>query len=194
MRAAVRTLDALDGADARAANLLAFCDTDVVLRNPALLTILAGAALHHEPALLGEVRHGVNPEPDIQASFFVVRRDVYRRRDIAPLVHHGSPAYWLQRSIRRAGLSIVDFPGNRDAHLLHRGRSGVAAANEHRPRHPYASVVNRSPHFMRVPDGAAIWAAIEGRWAELLGPTAEDRLLELLAGRFAALGTVVLDE
>lgn len=188
MRAAVRALDRLDGDDPKAANYLIFCDSDVILREPALIGTLAGTALLHEPALIGEVRTGVNPQPDIQASFFVVRRDVHARRDIAPLAHHGSPAYALQRSIWDAGLPVVDLPLNRAGHLLHRGRAGVSAASLHHRSHAYASVANRAPHFMGVPDGEAIWRAVEERWSALLDPDAEPQLLVHLASRLSRLG------
>jgi len=194
MRAGVSALPRLEPPEVPRANLLLFCDPDVIFRDTATLGAIAGAAIAHSPALIGEVRAGVNPEPDIQASFFVVRRDVYARRDIAPIVHHGSPAYWLQRSIRRVGLPVVDFPSNRGGHVLHRGRAGVAAAHRYRTGHAFATVANRGPHYMGVPDGAAVWDAVEASHAHLLGPEAEAELLEVLARRLAALGTVSVED
>ena len=47
----------------------------------------------------GELRHNLYPYPEAQASFFAVRRDCYARSDIDPIVHHGAPAYFMQRSI-----------------------------------------------------------------------------------------------
>ena len=41
---------------------------------------------------------------------------------------------------------------------------------------------------MGVPDGPAIWAAVEARWADLLEPAGEPALLDHLAERFAVLG------
>lgn len=191
MRAGVRALDRIDGHTERPANQLLFCDADVALRDHSLFSSLAGLGAASRPALIGEVRVGVNPEPDIQASFLVVRRDIYARRDILPLVHHGSPTYWMQCSIRRAGLSIMDFPSNHGGYLLHRGRAGVAAASVHLPRHAYASVANRDPHFMGVPNGGAIWSAIEARWSALLDLTAEARLIDYLTERLSVLGRPV---
>jgi hypothetical protein len=126
-------------------------------------------------------------QPDIQASFFVVRRDVLARRDIAPLVHDGAPAYRMQRSIWDAGLPVVNLPTNHGGLILHRGRAGVEAAGRYRPRHEYAHVVS-SPHFMGVPDGARIWAEIEAAHGALLEPGAEDELVEVFAERFSTLG------
>lgn len=45
---------------------------------------------------------------------------------------------------------------------------------------------------MGVPDGAAIWSAIEARHAALLDVEAEAELLDVLAERFEARGTAEL--
>jgi glycosyltransferase involved in cell wall biosynthesis len=189
LRAGVRALDRVERGDPPPANLVLFCDTDVVFRAPGTLRALADVAVAHDAALVGEVRHGVNPAPDIQASLFVVRRDALARRDVAPLVHDGSPAYRLQRSIWDAGLTVVDFPSNHGGYVLHRGRAGVEAAGRYRPRHHYAGVTTTDAHYMGVPGGEAIWAAVEDHHAGLLEPGAEDRLVAVLAERFATLGT-----
>jgi len=186
MRAGIRALDDADnGIDPQLrSNMVLFCDADVVFRSPDTLGDLAAVFGATRAALAGEMRR-VHAYPDIQASFFAVRRDVYERPDIWPPVDHGSPAYWMQRSIQRAGLTVVDFPSNRGGHVLHRGRSGVAAARLFRPWHHYASVQSTTPHFMGVPDGERIWSEIEARHAPLLGPEGESDLLDLLADRFA---------
>jgi hypothetical protein len=189
MRAGVRALDHIEAGTERPANLLLFCDTDVVFRAPDALASLAGTALASRPALIGEVRIGVNPHPDIQASFFVISREVYARREVAPPVHDGSPGYRLQRSIFDAGLPVADVPTNHGGLLLHRGRAGVEAASRFRPGHHYAGLPNDEPHFMGVPDGGAIWTEIEQRHAALLEPPAEDELIDILAERFEELGT-----
>lgn len=194
MRAGVRALDRIDRDDPRPADLLLFCDTDVVFRSPETLTVLAGTVLQNDAALLGEVRVGVNPQPDVQASFFVVRRDVHARRDVAPAIHDGAPAYRMQRSIGDAGFSVVDVPTNHGGLTLHRGRAGVEAAGRYRPGHHYAGVRTNLPHFMGVPDGVRIWAEIEERWSDLLRPSAEDEFIDLLAARFETLGTAMLSD
>lgn len=192
MRAGVRALDRIDGRSDRPANLLLFCDADVVFRSPDVLSALAGTALASEPALVGEIRRAY-AEPDIQASFFMVRRDVHARRGVPPLVHDGAPAYRMQRAIFRSGSTVVDLRTNHGGLILHRGRAGIEAAQRYRPRHAYAAVRDAGPHFMGVPDGARIWAEVELRHADLLDPSAEDQLLVVLADRFRQLGTAVLD-
>jgi hypothetical protein len=194
MRAGVRALDRIDSGTDRAANLLLFCDTDVVFRSPDALMALAGTSLSGDPAVFGEVRTGANERPDIQASFFVVRRDAYARRDVSPLVHDGAPAYRLQQAIVGAGLSMTNVPTNHGGLILHRGRAGVEAAGRYRPRHHYAAVRNDQPHFMGVPGGAEIWSEVESRHAELLDVDAEEALLDVLSERFEALGTAELIE
>jgi hypothetical protein len=187
MRAGVRALDRLDAGSARPANVVLFCDADVVFRDRRALATVAEAIAETSAALVGEVRAGANAELDIQASFYAVRRDVLARRDIAPLVHDGAPAYRMQRSIWAAGLPVVNLPTNHGGLILHRGRAGVEAAARFRPRHQYARVTT-SPHFMGVPGGAAIWAEVEARWADLLEPAAADELVARLVDRLAGLG------
>lgn len=188
MRAGVRALDRLDADGPLPANVLLFCDTDVVFRHPQALAAVAGAVAETGAALVGEVRAGANAEPDIQASFFAVRRDVLARRDIAPLVHDGAPAYRMQRSIWAAGLPVVNLPTNHGGLTLHRGRAGVEAAGRYRPRHEYAHVVG-TPHYMGVPGGAQIWAEVEARWAHLLDPAAEEELVARLVDRLGGPGS-----
>ncbi len=166
------------------ANLLLCCDTDVVFLSQHTLSDLAAAVVGHDAALVGELR-SLHARPDAHASFLVIRRDVYARRDVRPWVHHGSPAYWMQRSIWRAGLTVVDFPGNRRGHLLHRGRAGVEAAARYLPRHAYAVVDTSGPHFMGVADGAARWDEVEQRYESLTRSEHEAELIEHLARALA---------
>jgi len=185
-RSCVATLDRIERAAPAVppANLLLFCDPDVVFVNRATLRDLGDAVAEENAAFAGELRRPP-PDLDVQASFFVVRRDIYQRRDVVPIVNHGSPALWMQRSIWRAGLPVVDFPSNYGGYILHRGRSAVAAARELFPRHSYATADARHPHFMGVPDGSRTWAAIEERFAVLLRPEQEQRLVDFLAERLA---------
>jgi hypothetical protein len=184
MRSCVRALDRMEAEapGVAPANLLLFCDPDVVFVNPATLRDLGDAIVEHDAAFVGEFRREP-PDLDVQASFFVVRRDVYGGHDIAPLVNHGSPALWMQRSIWRAGLPVADFPGNHGGYILHRGRTAVAAAHEFFPRHSYSTAPARHAHFMGVRDGPRVWAETEDRFADLLRPEAETRLLAFLAER-----------
>ena len=187
MRAGIAALDRLERRvePDRRADYVLFCDSDVIWRDPEALSELVGRADNADAALAGEVRTGVNPRPDIQASFFLVRRAVLEDRSTPPPVVGGSPAYRLQRSIWDRGLGVVDFPSNQGGYILHRGRSGVAAAGQHHRLHAYARVENREPHFMGVPDGAAIWSAAEAEHAGLLGADGEPRLIGKLARAFS---------
>ncbi len=188
MRAGLRALDRLDAADPHAAETVLFIDADVLFLRPDALDAVAGSFVAHDAALVGEVRPGDHTCPDIQASVFAVRRAVIAHRGIAPLVHDGSPAYRMQRSIQRAGLTVVDLPTHRSGLMLHRGRAGVAAARQFRRRHAYATARQQEPHFMGVPDGEATWAATEARLAPLVDGD-QAALVDLLASRFAVLGT-----
>ena len=167
-------------------NLLLFCDTDVVFRNPQTLYDLAAVMVVHDAGFAGELRQ-LYQYPDCQASFFAVRREVYERRDVMPWVNHGAPAYWMQRSIWKADLPVVNFPSNQGGFILHRGRSGTEAAKRFRP-HSAQAGAQAQPMYMGVQDGERIWAEIEARHAALLEPEAESELIELLAARLADLG------
>jgi len=189
IRSGLRRLDRLDRSlpEAQRANLLLFVDSDVIFRDPDALRALAATLIEHDAAFAGELRH-FHPYPDAQASFFMVRRDVASRRDIEPWVNHGSPAYWMQRSIWEAELTVVDFPSNQGGFILHRGRSGVAAQRRWSPLGSYASVLNDEAHYMGVPGGAEIWAEAEAQHASLLAPDGQGALLDLLAERFSRFG------
>ena len=190
LRAGISVLDEVErsaGSDERT-NIVLACDTDVVFRNPETLRELSAAFSATGVAFAGELRRGVYPYPEAQASFFAVRRDCYARRDVTPLVHHGAPAYWMQRSLWRAGLALHDFPSNAGGYILHRGRSGVAAAATYRPRDAHATAPARHPHYMGMPDGEAIWQQVEEQYQPLLQPSEEPALLARLAGRFSVLG------
>ena len=181
MRAGVRALTP-------DANLVLFCDPDVVWRNPETLLDIAAVMVVHGAGIAGEARGG-DANPNIQASFLAVRRDVLDRRDIRPPVNHGSPLLWLQGDVVKAGLTVMQFPSNYGGYILHRGRTAVAATREFTPNRSYATAATRIPHYMGVPDGERIWAEIETRHAALLEPSAEPRLVEVLADRLATVRT-----
>ena len=188
MRAGVAALRRAERGTAEAdrATHLLFVDTDVIWRRSDALLDLVAVAVARDAALVGEVRtHGPNPRPDIQASLFLVRRDVYDDPAIPPLLNCGSPAYRLQQGVIDHGATVVDFPTNRGGYTLHRGRSGVVAAAGH-PRHPYAKAVTRTPHFMGVADGARVWSETEAAHASLLGAAGAPALIELLAARLGS--------
>ncbi|HEX5587905.1 MAG TPA: hypothetical protein VFZ17_11400 [Acidimicrobiia bacterium] len=191
MRAGLRALATVERAEptAERTNVVVGCDTDVVFRDDDALLGVSAQLAAMGGVFLGEARVApTSPYPDMQASFFAFRRDAAARRDVHPLVNHGSPAFDMQVSMVRAGLTLVDFPLHKGGYLLHRGRSGAAAAGTHHPRHSYARVTTTQPHYMGVPDGARLWAAIEDRWAPLLEPAAEASLIDHLAERFAVFG------
>jgi len=161
-------------------NIVLACDTDVIFRDPHTIGDLSAVFATTDTAFAGELRHGVYTYPEAQASFFAVRRDCYARPDVVPFVHHGAPAYWMQRSLWRAGLRLYDFPSNRGGYILHRGRTGVAAASVYRPHDSHATARTRDPHYMNVVGGEAIWQRVEKTHESLLEPEHEEELLERL--------------
>ena len=190
LRKGVAFLDQYEasGSTSRPCNLFLFCDTDVIFLNPRTLTDLTAALAEPKAALAGELRRGLFPYPEVQASFFLLRRDCYARPETVPFVHHGAPAYWMQRSLWRAGLWLVDFPSNKGGYILHRGRSGVAAAREYRPGSNLATVPNYYPHYMGVCAGQQSWERTEQHYAKWLEPDRESGLLEHLERHLGILG------
>ncbi len=162
-------------------NVFLFCDTDVVFRREDTLRALASRFTESKIGFAGEMREGLYPLPEAQASFIAVRRDIYHRPDVVPMLHHGAPAYPLQCSLRRANIDLADFPSNFGGYILHRGRSGVAATRTYRRHDAHATAVTYRPHFMGVPGGRQVWESIEKKHQALLDPRAEPELVEYLA-------------
>ncbi len=188
MRLGVSLLDDLE-ADIpphQRVNLFLFCDTDIIFRNRDTLPDLAQAIVSTHAAFAGELFLGRHAYPEAQASFFAVRRDCYARPDVSPLVHHGAPAYFMQRSLWRAGLHLEHFPSNFGGYILHRGRSAVAATRDYRPGNAHATATLHKPHYMGVPAGEQIWQQTEVHHEELLQPANEAQLLAILTSRFSA--------
>jgi hypothetical protein len=178
MRLGIKALDL----KASAANVILSVDTDVVfLRDNAIAEL--GQLFDRGACLSGEMRHGLYDVPEAQASFVAVRRDTYARKDVMPWVNHGAPSYWMQKSIRRLGLPVADFPSYREGYALHRGRAGVSAAKIFRPNSSYATVMNSEPHYMGVPNGEALWREVETRLGSLTRPDAQDELIKVLSAR-----------
>ena len=78
-------------------------------------------------------------------------------------------------------LKLHDFRSDFGGYILHRGRSGVAAAKEFYPFNSFAKVSNNQAHFMGVENGKAIWDAVEIKYTELLKKKNEGELIEFLS-------------
>jgi glycosyltransferase involved in cell wall biosynthesis len=187
MRVALRALDRRDRniESSQRANVLLFVDPDVLFLRHDALSALAGLFAPGSTAFAGELRRGLFPLPEAQASFLAVRRDWAVRRDVSPWVNHGSPAYWLQRDIWLRGGQGVDFRSNERGYALHRGRTAVAAARDFEPWSAYATVANRDPHYMSLPHGRKVWEFHEAAYSPWLTEDAEPGLLRLLAERLS---------
>lgn len=189
MRRALKALREAERGEEKPANILLICDTDVVFRNPDTLRALADRFRSDDDvAFVGELRRHVFPHPEAQASFLAVRRDWAERRRTAPWVDHGSPAYWMQRSIWEQGGRGDDFPSNVGGYILHRGRSGVAAGQEQFPSHHLRTETYNNPHYMGVPGGAAIWRTIEDHHAGTLDSPEPGTLVGKLVAAFMLTG------
>jgi len=164
-------------------NVLMICDTDIVFRNPETVSSLAKVFERKQAAFAGELRYSDHVCPQAQASFLCLLRECYERKDIQPFVYHGSPAYWLQKSLWKAGLYLHDFRSNFAGYILHRGRSGVAAAKQYKPLSSFTTVNNQA-HYMGVKNGKEIWQNIEKQHQELLKKENQQQLIDHLVRSF----------
>lgn len=125
------------------ANLLLFCDTDIIFRNQdALSDSPRPSSTRMWPS---QESSGALGTPIRRP-----RRHFSRYAETAtryPFVHHGAPAYFLQRSIWRAGLHLEHFASNHGGYILHRGRSAVAATHDYRPGGAHATAALHTPHY-----------------------------------------------
>ncbi|MFK8013132.1 MAG: hypothetical protein AB8B80_13915 [Marinicellaceae bacterium] len=181
VRIGIEHLNQLSSKNASNANILMVCDTDIIFRNKDTLNKISEIFESSDAAFVGELRYSNTVCPQAQASFLCVRRDIYSRIDIKPFVNHGSPAYWMQKSLWKAGLKLHDFKSNHGGFILHRGRSGVAAAKKHHPMSSFAQVENNQAHYMGVENGDQIWQAAEKKYSELLKKENEKSLIDYLS-------------
>ena len=95
-----------------------------------------------------------------------------------PWVNHGStvPLDARRASGRPAG-SVVDFRATSGATSSTEVAPQWPQRAEHTPRASYATAAEPIPHFMDVPDGAAIWAEIEDRWSDWLAARTRGELV-----------------
>lgn len=181
LRVGINYLQQIEKCEKKKSNVFLVCDTDIIFRNKKTLTELSTIFDSSETAFAGELRYSDTICPQAQASFFCVRRDCYVRSDVAPFVNHGSPAFWMQRSLWRANLHLHDFRSNFGGYILHRGRTGVAAASKHNLLSSFANTSNNTPHYMGVENGENIWKVTENKYAHLLLPESEGSLIKHLA-------------
>jgi len=181
VRVGIDYLDKVEVDTGKKSNVLMVCDTDIIFRNKNTLNELSTIFESSDAVFAGELRYSKKACPQAQASFLCVRRDVYARKDIKPFVNHGSPAYWMQKSLWDTGLKLHDFHSNFGGYILHRGRTGVAAASKHYPLSSFAKTANNKAHYMGVENGEQIWFDTEKRFSKLLKKENETDLINLLS-------------
>jgi hypothetical protein len=180
LRRAVAELEVLEAElpEAEQSNVLLVVDTDIVFLRADTLE-LCSHALRRDAALVGELQFDLG-EPYAHPCCFFVRRDAYHDARVWPFVDHGAPALWLQRSLRCAGLRVMDFPLRSDGHIVHRGRGSIAGVNRLKLHHAYGNVRDTA-HFHGNPQGAELWQAVEARHVERLGPENDAAAIDYIA-------------
>jgi len=183
LRVGIDYLQQCEQNDDLQSNVLMICDTDIIFRNNETLSELSSIFNSNKTAFAGELRYSSTVCPQAQASFLTIRRDYYARSDITPFVNHGSPAFWMQRSLWKAGLKLYDFRSNYGGYILHRGRTGVAAAGVHNRYSSFAKTPNNQPHYTGVENGQHIWQQTEKKYSELLHESSENALIDYLSDK-----------
>lgn len=162
-------------------NLYWIVDSDIIFLRTDSLPVLCGEMTRTDASLLGELQFDLG-EPYAHPCCLLVRRDAYRNPAVLPFVDHGAPALWLERSLRRAGLRIRDFPVRRHEHIVHRGRGSIAAVNRLGLVHAYATVRDTA-HFHGNPAGSTRWQEAEQRHASRLGDDNDAAAIDYIASR-----------
>ena len=130
-------------------------DSDVVAASPDVLSVAVAAAGRDRTALVGEPQW----DPWHQAERFGVHSLLVDpaqvwRPGIGPFTDGGDPAFDLLNSAARSGLRLAAFPFTAAGHVIHRGRSSLAAVFEAEYRsHPLYdwAAGHHDPHFGEVP-------------------------------------------
>lgn len=158
-------------------NLYLIVDSDIIfLKNP--LPTMINQINEQEAGLIGEIQYDVG-EPYAHPSCFLLRRDCYEDPRIWPFVNHGAPALWLQQSMKKAGMDIIDFPVRSDDYILHRGRGAAAGIRTYSPRHSYATIDGEA-HFHGNPDGKKYWDSTINRLNSYLLQTKESEAVRYI--------------
>jgi CheY-like chemotaxis protein len=102
-------------------------DNDVIVLRPDVIVDAVAAARASGAAAVGEIQHGVArlPEGYAHVSSLLIRPEAVWRRSVAPFLDDGEPGAEQQRSIRRRGLAVGDFPFFAEGYLLHLGQGSL---------------------------------------------------------------------
>ena len=180
LRLGIKALSTIEKHEKLKSTLILACDTDIIFRNTKTLTELASVFENKKASFAGELRYSQSVCPQAQASFLCFTRESYAQKTTSPLVYHGSPAFWMQRSLWKKGAYLHDFPSNFGGYILHRGRSGVAAAGKYNPLSSFATVTNAQAHYMGVENGESLWQDCEKKYSHLLTKEKENELIDYL--------------
>jgi glycosyltransferase involved in cell wall biosynthesis len=127
-------------------------------------------------ALLGQVQFDqddILPEGYAHVSANLIDPRRAWRHGIRPFAEHGSPGVFMQRSLRRAGERVIDFPYYEHEYLLHLGRGTLrriaeSGQDDHRYFGWAAGLPDSHSHFHGNPNGADRLAAFDRQFeAEL---------------------------
>lgn len=152
-------------------------DADILFLRNDLLSRMVQMLNGEQAAVVGELQYDVG-EPYAHPSCMLLHGDSYQDPRVWPFVDHGAPALWLQRSMRRIGMRIVDFPIKKDEYIVHVGRGSLAGIKAFAHRSPYASARVTDPHFHGNPNGEKLWVSKKIQFQDMLSPGSESKLID----------------
>lgn len=130
-------------------------DSDVVAARPGVLSAALAAARGRSAALVGEPHW--DPWHQVERfGLYSLLMDPARvwQPDVGSFIDDGDPAFDLLASAERLGIGTAAFPFTAAGHVIHRGRSSLAAvyaAGDSSHPHYWWAVDHHDPHFGAVP-------------------------------------------
>jgi len=166
-------------------NVFLIVDSDVIFLSSDLFPRIIEVLIRQDAALVGQLQYDVG-EPYAHPCCMLLRRDCYGDKRVLPFVNHGAPALWLQRSMRKAGMKIVDFPVLEESFIVHRGRGTIDAIPSHARFHSCATAPYHGAHYHGNANGEQLWYATESRFDALLKPACEEDAIRFINSRLLA--------
>ncbi len=149
-------------------------DSDVVAARPGVLAEALAAARDQSAAVAGEPQWDPWHQAERFANYCLLLDPARAwRPGTGPFTDDGDPAFGLLSSAAQAGLGLAAFPFTAAGHVIHRGRSSLAAvyaAGDRSHRHHDWAVGHHEPHFGQVPGAAERHESLLRTFRDQTGP------------------------
>jgi len=166
-------------------NLCLIVDSDVIFLATDLFRRMVETLVGSDAGLVGEVQWDVG-EAYVHPCCMLLRRACYEDDRVFPFINHGAPALWLERSMKKAGMKIANFPVLSESLVVHRGRGTVDALPRFAPLSSYGSGRYYGAHFHGNKNGRQLWMHTESRFEFLLSPDHERDAIEFIGAHLSS--------